>query len=78
MWTPLSETLLDLVDSMMAPPGTGITVSEAFLEIPLEVQSALQNGKLVFFGAPPHSRWKSGVLPEVHMSRIRIELIGEV
>jgi len=78
MWTPLSDTLLQLVHSMMAPPGTGITVTEALLEIPLEVQGALKNGDLVFYGTPPHSRWKSGVLPEVHMSRIRIELIGEV
>jgi len=78
MWTPLADTLLQLVDSMMAPPDTGMTVTEAFLEIPLEVQGAVQNGKLVFFGTPPHSRWKTGVLPEVHMSRMRIELLGEV
>ena len=78
MWTPLADTLLQLVESMMAPPGTGMTVTEAYLEIPLEVQSAMQNGKIVFYGIPPHSRWKSGVLPEVHMSKMRIELTGEV
>lgn len=78
MWTPLADTLLQLVESMMAPPDTGITVTEAYLEIPLEVQSALQNGKMVFFATPPHSRWKSGVLPEVHMSTMLIELAGEM
>ncbi len=77
MWTPLADTLLQLVESMVAPAGTGLTVTEAYLEIPLEVQSAMKNGEVVFYGIPPHSRWKAGVLPEVHMSRMRIELTGE-
>ena len=74
MWMPLADTLLQLVDGVMAPPDTGITVTEAYLEIPLEVQSSMRDGQMIFYAMPPHSRWKSGVLPEVHMSTMLIEL----
>jgi len=77
MWMPLADTLVQLVESIMAPRGCGITVTEACIEIPLEVESAVRNGELVFYGMPPHSRWKTGVLPEVHMGTLRIELIEE-
>jgi hypothetical protein len=76
-WNALSETLLQLVASVQAPPGSGITVTEALIEIPLEVQGAVRSGELVFFATPPHSRWKSGVLPEVHLGRLLIELVEE-
>ncbi len=75
LWNALSETLLQLVESVQAPPGSGMTVTEALIEIPLEVQSAVRSGELVFFANPPHSRWKSGVLPDVHLGRLRIELM---
>lgn len=75
MWTPLADTLIQLVLSVQAPPAAGLTVTEADIEIPLEVRSMLRQGELVFFGTPPHSRWKSGFLPEAHIGRLRIELM---
>ena len=77
MWMPLAETLIQLVEGVMPPSGSNIIVTEADIEIPLEVQSTMRNGEITFYAMPPHSRWKSGVLPEVHMGRLRIELTGE-
>ena len=77
LWRPLSETLLQLIDAVQAPEGCGITVTEAYIELPLEIQSGMTGGELVFYGIAPHSRWKSGVLPEVHMGTLRIELMEE-
>ena len=75
LWNALSETLLQLVESVQAPPGSGVIVTEALIEIPLEVQSVVHRGELMFFATPPHSRWVSGVLPHTHLGRIRIELM---
>ena len=77
LWRPLSETLLEMVNGVRAPEGCGLTVTEAYIELPLEIQSSVEDGKLVFYGIPPHSRWNSGVLPEVHMGTLRIELTEE-
>jgi hypothetical protein len=77
MWALLSDTLIELARSIEPPPGCGVIVTEAEIDIPLEVGSAVHNGQLVFYGSPPHSRWKSGFLPEVHMGKLRIELIEE-
>ncbi len=77
MWTTLSATLLQVVDALRAPEGCGLTVTEAYVELPLEIQGAVKDGELVFYGIAPHSRWRSGVLPEVHMGTLKIELSGE-
>jgi len=76
-WTELADTLLQLVESVTPPEGTGLVVTAAEIEVPLEVDSALHRGRLVFFGSAPHTRWRSGFLPPVHMSRIRVELAEE-
>jgi len=68
----LADTLLQLVGGVEAPPGSGLVVTEALLEIPLEVGSAVRGSELVFLGAPPHTRFRAGVLPPVHHSRLRI------
>jgi len=70
----LAETLIALVEAVRAPSGSGIVVTEAEIELPLEVTSAVHHGKLVFFGGPPHTRWVSGVLPPVHLGKLRVEL----
>jgi hypothetical protein len=77
IWRPLSETLLQIVEAVRAPEGCGITVTEAYVELPLEVQSGVKDGELVFYGIAPHSRWKAGVLPEVHRGTLKIELAEE-
>ena len=68
----LASTLLALIDGVQPPPGAGLLVTEVLMEIPLEINSGIRNGKLVFYGSPPHSRWKAGVLPEVHQGRLHI------
>jgi hypothetical protein len=73
-WYELADVLIGLVESVQAPPDSGLVVTEAEMDVPLEVNSAWRNGELIFFGAPPHSRWKSGVLPAIHLSRLRVEL----
>ena len=77
MWNSLADTLVALARALEAPPGSGVIVTEAEIDIPLEIGSAVRNGELVFYGSPPHSRWRSGFLPEVHMGKLRIELVEE-
>lgn len=71
----LAETLVALVESIEPPPDTGLVVTEASLEVPMEVIGLVTNESLVFLAAPPHTRWKSGVLPPVHRTTLRIELV---
>lgn len=69
----LSETLVALVEALPLPAAAGVAVVEAMLEVPLEVWSGTDDGQLVFYAAPPHTRWKSGFLPSTHKSRLRVE-----
>jgi hypothetical protein len=62
-----------LVESVSPPPAGPLYVTEVELSVPLEVGTgAGRDGELLFFAQPPHSRWKAGVLPQVHMSRLRV------
>jgi hypothetical protein len=70
----LRHTLIALIDAVRAPGGSGVVVTEAEIELPLEVTSAMHDGKLVFFCGPPHTRWVSGVLPQLHLGKLRVEL----
>jgi len=74
----LAAMLVALVESVQAPPEAGLVVTEAEMDVPLEVTGGMRNGELVIFGAVPHSRWKSGVLPPVHLGRLRVELMPDV
>jgi hypothetical protein len=47
------------------------------MEVPMEVSGVLINDSMVFFAAPPHTRWKSGVLPPIHQTVLRIELVEQ-
>ena len=49
-----------------------VVVTGAEIELPIEVAAATRRGELVFFGAPPHTRWVSGVLPPVHVARLSV------
>jgi hypothetical protein len=71
----LAETLGAIVESLAPPEGTGLVLTEAELDVPLEVGSGMRNGELVFYGRVPHSRWRSGVLPPVHLSHLRVALV---
>jgi hypothetical protein len=75
MWYELADTLIAVVESVQAPPGSGLYVTEADVELPLEVMGAVRGGELIFYGSPPHTRWKSGVLPPVGMGRIHVALV---
>jgi hypothetical protein len=71
----LSETLAAVVESLAPPEGAGLVLTDAELDVPLEVASAMREGELVFYGCVPHTRWRSGVLPPVHSSHLRVALV---
>jgi hypothetical protein len=73
----LAEMLVALIESVKAPPESGLLVTEAELDVPLEVTGGERRGELIIFGSVPHSRWKAGVLPPAHMGRLRIELVDD-
>jgi hypothetical protein len=72
---PLADTLLDVVNALRPPQDTGLVITEAEVELPLELWAVAQGHKLVIVGSAPHSRFKSGVLPPVHLTRLRLELL---
>lgn len=73
----LADTLLNLIEGVTPPAAHGLIVTEAELDIPLEVTGGFQLGELVFYSSVPHSRWKAGFLPHTHMGRLRIELVED-
>lgn len=70
----LHRTLVAAVEAVSPPPGAGLVVTEVELTLPLEIVAGRRRGRPVIAGGVPHSRWRSGVLPEVHTARLRIEL----
>jgi len=70
----LATTLLQVIEAVGISNRDGMVVTEADIELPLEISSAVRDGKLVFFGSAPHTRWKSGVLPHLNLGRIHIAL----
>jgi len=74
MYTELADTLIALVDALTPPPESGVYITEAELDIPLEISGAEHNGKPIFLASPPHTIWKSGILPHIHKSTLRVEV----
>lgn len=72
MSQPLAATLLQLIDAVRAPDIEGLRVTEAEIELPLEVSLHATSGVLEFRARAPHTRWKAGVLPPVSRTRICI------
>ena len=74
----LADTLAAVAESVGIMPveGSGLTVTEAEVALPLEVRAVIRGNQLVFFAQPPHSRWRSGFLPPTHISRLRIVAEG--
>ena len=75
MLRELGDTLAALIASVSPPVDSGLIVTYAELDIPLETFGGMENGRLVFYGNVPHSRWKSGFLPPVHTSRLVVTLL---
>jgi hypothetical protein len=69
---PLAETLAGLVESLDVPEGSGITVTSATIDVPLEGRVILSRGTPVFHATLPHTRWRSGLLPAVHVAHLGI------
>lgn len=69
----LADTLTRLIESLAVTPVPGIVITGAEIDFPLEIGPATRKGQLVFYGSAPHTRWRSGILPEVHMAKMRIE-----
>lgn len=69
---------IDLADTLLAvlgglPDGDDpVTVQELDLTLPLEVTAAATGEGLRFYAHPPHTRWRSGLLPGVHLVRLRV------
>jgi hypothetical protein len=74
----LSETLIELIESVSPPTDSGLIITEAEIDLPLEANSVVQKNELVFLGNVPHSRWKSGFLPPITMSHIRVVLVEDL
>ena len=70
----LADTLTRVIDAVDVPAPPGIVITSAEIDFPLEITSARRGDTLVFFGSAPHSRWKSGFLPDVHLARLTIEI----
>jgi len=74
MYAELSDTLIAVVEALTPPAASGVHITEAEIDLPLEISGAEYQGKLIFLASPPHTIWKSGVLPHIHRSTLRIEL----
>ena len=72
MWTELSHALEQVIDAIVEPSSGSIVITEAEIDVPLEVAAASRRGEVVFLGSAPHTRWVSGVLPEIHMAKLRV------
>jgi hypothetical protein len=73
----LHTTLVEAIDALSPPTGTGLIITGASLDLPLELVAATDRatGQPVIAGSAPHSRWDSGFLPPVHVAHVEIELL---
>ena len=68
----LSETLLALVEGVDAL-GDGLVAMDVDLLVPMEVSIDVgAGGAIVLHAAPGHTRFVSGLLPSVHLTRLHI------
>lgn len=74
----LHHTLLEALEALSPPTGTGLVITGAELDLPLELVAVVgRDGRPVVAGSAPHSRWESGFLPSVHLAHLEIELLDE-
>lgn len=69
---PLADTLVALVDSLTVSETPGLAVTSATMDVPLEGRVVESYGAPTFFACVPHTRWRSGVLPPLHVAHLRI------
>jgi hypothetical protein len=72
IWNELSETLALLAGSILPPADSGLVVTDAEFQVPLEIRTAVRKGQLLILAQPPHTRWTSGFLPATHIGQLRI------
>jgi len=68
----LADTLVALVESLEPPAGSGLAVSAATIDVPLEGWVVEHGTRVVFVASVPHTRWKSGFLPPVQPAHVEI------
>jgi hypothetical protein len=72
LWHSFADTLLQLSACVDASATPGIAITEADIDVPLEMRIVGEPGRRAFLQAiAPHSRWKAGFLPPVHRCRLR-------
>lgn len=74
-WSELSATLAELVRGVQAPAGSGLVVTSAEMDVPLEVAMGFDGDELVFYGRVPHSRWSGGFQQQAQLSHIEVVAI---
>jgi hypothetical protein len=72
--TPLFyETVLALVASVQPPPESGLAIDAVTLDVPLEGRVVTgADGALEFRASLPHTRWRTGLLPPVHVAHLEL------
>jgi hypothetical protein len=73
----LHHTLTAAVEALSPPAGSGLVVTEAELDLPLELVAGERGGRPVIAGTAPHSRWVAGFLPAVHLAHLRVALVDD-
>jgi hypothetical protein len=69
---PLFETLVALVESLETSEGSGLVVESATMDVPLEGRVARTTTGPLFLAGVPHTRWRSGILPPLHVAHLGI------
>ena len=72
----LGDVLMQLVTAVTdAADESRMLIEQATLDVPLECSVHIEQGNVVLRATAPHTRFRSGFLPPVHMSRLRIEAL---
>lgn len=66
----LSDTLLALVEAFETPQGSGLRLTGAHLEAPLQLRLQHDGGQLLLSGAPPVTVMRTGFEAVVHRARL--------
>lgn len=67
----LSETLAALIAGVDVPDAVGIVISEATVELALQITMASRAGRLAVMAAPPTTTIQTGFDPVIHRARVR-------
>jgi hypothetical protein len=59
MSRPLWQTLVDLVEAVLAPADSEIRVRDAYIDLPLEVRVQRRGNELEFLADVPRWRWET-------------------